>query len=88
MSTKDGSLVQAPKWATDGIRVQVKNTPVLRRYGIIYGSSWKAYPKERGLLSFDGIYWRVKFDDVPGSISGRKMLIVSESEFEDIEPVK
>lgn len=89
MNTEDNtSLVQAPKWAIEGTRVQVKNTPVLRKYGIIYGSSWKAYPGEKGTLSFDGDYWRVHFDDVAGSPRNRKMLILSESEFDELRPIR
>lgn len=54
-----------PTWIKDGVRVEVKSTPVLKKYGIIYGSRVTIWSGEKGTIyryENGNIWcWKVRF---------------------------
>lgn len=68
--TNDERFEGAPKWARVGVRVKVKATPILRKYGVHTsegtesgrGNDNRAWPGEIGTIAEHGSIWlRIEF---------------------------
>lgn len=66
-----------PAWVQDGVKVEVRSTPALKKYGIIYSSRVTIWSGERGVIYRyeNGNIWCWKIKFTPDSKGNRDVVL-------------